>query len=249
MGLVFQGMDKSLDRPVAIKQMRPELQLLPRDKSSFLREAKTSASLHHPFIVDIYEILESDNEVFLIFEFVEGMTIDQLLEEKDRVAPAQAKRVLRDVCEALSYAHSRKIAHRDLKPSNIMVGPQGHAKVMDFGIARMMKDTTSRVTSVDTSGTLAYMAPEQELGKSNLRSDIFSLGATAYEMLSGERPFPGPNYYLQKEKMSFRPLADAAPGVPGELAAAVERCLNFDAKLRYQTADEFARAIGVADAP
>ncbi|MBI5244237.1 MAG: protein kinase [Elusimicrobia bacterium] len=187
MGLVFEGRDTSLDRPVAIKQMRPELQLLPRDKSSFLREAKTSASLHHPFIVDIYEILEVGGDLFLVFEFVDGQTVDQILDEKERMTPGEVKRALRCVCEALAFAHSRKIVHRDLKPSNIIVSRQGYAKVMDFGIARVVKDTTSRLTRADTSGTLAYMAPEQELGKSTLRSDIFSLGVTAYEMLSGEK--------------------------------------------------------------
>jgi serine/threonine-protein kinase len=121
-----------------------------------------------------------------------------------------------------------------------MITRQGFAKVMDFGIAREIKDTMSRLTRLDTSGTAAYMAPEQELGKFDGRADIYALGVTLYEALSGTPPFPGPNFLRQKELMEFKPLAEAAPTAPKEFRDAIERCLRFDANERFQTIAEFA---------
>ena len=247
MGHVFLGKDRSLSRFVAIKKMRPELLALPREVEMFLREARISASLHHPFIADIYEILQTKTEFFLIFEYLEGSTLERLISDKGRLSAREVNRILKCVCSALTFAHSNGLAHRDLKPSNVMLTPQGFAKVMDFGVARHMKDVTSRTSHPDNAGTLAYMAPEQELGKFGPQSDLFSLGATAYEMLSGEMPFTGPNFYLQKEKMSFPPLAETALGAPPGLVHAVERCLQFDPRKRFSSIDEFARTIGVSE--
>ncbi|MEK7858482.1 MAG: serine/threonine-protein kinase [Elusimicrobiota bacterium] len=248
MGIVYEGRDHSLDRPVAIKRMLPALKLAGRDKTLFLKEAKLSASLHHPFIADIYAILDEGAELYLIFEYVDGKTLQEYLDTK-RVMPAEkAKPVLKCICEALAYAHSCKVVHRDIKPSNIMLTKHGYAKVMDFGVARQIKDTAERLskTKLDTSGTLAYMAPEQERGRSDLRADIFALGATVYELLGGEQPFTGPNFYIQKEKQDFKPLADLEPSVPPELSRAVERCMSFKAEDRFQSVAEFAKAIGAA---
>jgi serine/threonine protein kinase len=120
------------------------------------------------------------------------------------------------------------------------------AKVADFGIERQLLDTMSRLTKTNWSGTLAYLAPEQELGRFDTRSDIFSLGVTVYELLAGELPFPGPNLLAQKERMTFRPLAEAAPEAPSHVLAAVERCLRFEPKERFQTVEEFTRAAGIS---
>lgn len=250
MGLVFEGKDHTLDRSVAVKKMRPDVKLTGRDKSLFMKEAKLSASLHHPFIVDIYAILEEDDEIFLVFEYVDGKTLQEILDEKGRLSAGEFRPALKCVCEALAYAHASKVAHRDVKPSNIMLSKQGYAKVMDFGIARQIKDTASRLsttkTGPDTSGTMPYMAPEQELGKSNACSDIFSLGATVYEALTGELPYGGPNFYQQKKELAFAPILTFAPDVPPEFARAVERALSFEAKDRFQSIEEFAKAMGAA---
>ena len=245
MGLVYEGLDRKLDRRVAVKKMREEIKLNLRERRRFLEEARTSAKLHHPYIVDIYDVIEEgdDGEVYLVFEYVDGKTLEQHLDKQGRLSAAEIKPLLREVTEALSYAHQSRVIHRDLKPSNVMATSQGHAKVMDFGIARQMKDTVSRVTRADSSGTMAYMAPEQELGRYDARSDVFALGATAYELLTGELPFPGPNFLVQKRESAFRPLKEAAPGTPREMAEAVERCIQADPGARFQTAEEFARAI------
>ena len=246
MGVVFEGKDRSLDRPVAVKKMRPDVRMSGRVKTLFLQEAKTSAALHHPFIVDIYAIVEEGEEIYLVFEYVDGESLADFLDRKGRMSLDKLRPVLKCTCEALAFAHSSKVAHRDLKPSNIMLTKQGYAKVMDFGIARQIKDTVSRLTHQEVSGTLPYMAPEQERGKSDARSDIFSLGVTIYELLAGELPFTGPNFYLQKEREDFPRLVVAAPEAPPELAAAVERSLRFDPKARFQTVAEFAAALGVS---
>ena len=247
MGVVYLGRDRKLNRPVAIKKLRRDIGLNGREKSVFLQEARLSAALHHPFIVDIYAIIEEGAEIYLVFEYVDGQTLLEHVHEHGPMDAAALSGPLENICAALSYAHSRHVVHRDLKPSNIMLTSHGYAKVMDFGIARQVKDTASRLSagSVDTSGTVPYMAPEQELGRFDIRSDIFSLGVTLYELLTGDLPFSGPNFYLQKEHGAVRPLADAAPETPGPLASGVERCLRFDANERFQSIDEFARHVGV----
>lgn len=248
MGHVFLGKDLTLSRFVALKKLRPELLNLPREMELFLREARMSAALHHPFIADIYEVLKTNGEVYLVFEYLEGKTLEAAIGDKGRLSAREARKILGCVCSALAFAHSEGVAHRDLKPSNVILTSQGFAKVTDFGVARHMKDVTSRASHSDNAGTLAYMAPEQELGKFGPRSDVFSLGATAYEMLSGEMPFTGPNFYLQKERGSFPPLCESAPDAPAELRAAVERCLCFDPEKRFAGVEDFARAAGVAEA-
>ena len=167
----------------------------------------------------------------------------------------EAIEIIKQVCETLKYAHSKKIIHRDIKPSNIIVEnpPQspfdkggikgGFVKVMDFGIARQAKDTFSRVTGKDTSGTLAYMAPEQELGRYDERSDIFSLGVCFYEMLTGELPFKGPNFLAQKREKAYRKIREINPEIPQEMEKIIERCLEPEKERRYNSVEEFLSEI------
>lgn len=244
MGVVFEGRDRSLGRPVAIKRLRPDPKLGTQDPERFLREAKTTAVLNHPFLVDLYDLVEEGDAFYLVFEYVEGESLDDYLFREGRMPADQTLAVLKPVCEALSFVHQRKIAHRDVKPSNIMLTRQGYAKLVDLGVARAMEETIARPGEAEAAGTYAYMAPEQEFGGSDARSDVFALGVTAYELLTGELPFRGPNFYLQKEQGAYRPVAEAAPGTPKQLVAAIERCLRFDPSERFASVAEFAASAG-----
>ena len=236
MGIVYEATDTTLGKSVAVKKMREELSLSARERERFLAEARTVAKLRHPCIVDIYQILEEGGAVHLVFEYVEGETVEKMLDARGKLPWAEAVRIAESVCDALACAHGQKIVHRDLKPSNVMVAKGGYVKVMDFGIARVVKDTVSRISGKDSSGTLAYMAPEQELGSGDHRVDIFALGATLYEMLTGLPPFRGPNFLAQKRERAFRPLREVAPDAPEWLEAAVNRCLEPDPEKRHEAA-------------
>jgi tRNA A-37 threonylcarbamoyl transferase component Bud32 len=245
MGLVYEAKDHSLGRRVAIKKMRPEVAMNPKEKARFLDEAKIVAQLRHPSIVDIHEIIEESNEVYLVFEYVEGQNLAEMIAKHGKLAAAEMGSVLGGVCRALAFAHSKKVIHRDLKPSNIMVTKAEGAKVMDFGIAGQALDAMSRVSRVETAGTFAYMSPEQHLGKWDARSDIYSLGATIYEALTGDIPFRGPDFLAQKERSVFKPLTEILPDCNVRLNEIIVRCLKPDPKERFQTIEEFARAAGV----
>ncbi|MFH1956903.1 MAG: protein kinase [bacterium] len=238
MGIVYEAVNKKLGKKVALKKMKEELAINPREKERFLKEARRVAELHHPHIVDIYDIVEEGNDIFLVFEFVDGKTIEQILNSGKKFEVKEAVKVLNQVCEALKYAHSKKIIHRDVKPSNIIVGGAGETKVMDFGIAREAKNTYSRLTGKDTSGTLAYMAPEQELGSYDVQSDIFSVGVCLYEMLTGELPFKGPNFLAQKERMVYRTAKEINPEISEKIEEIIRTCLQVNKENRYSSVEK-----------
>jgi serine/threonine-protein kinase len=195
----------------------------------------------HEAIVDIYRVIDETDKggnIYLILEYVDGKTINEILDERGRIDWKEVVRIVLDICEALSFAHKNKVIHRDLKPSNIMLTIDGKVKVLDFGIARELKDTISRISGKDTSGTLVYMSPEQHLGSYDERSDIYSLGVTMYEMLTGEVPFKGPEFYLQKTHMVYRPASEIVPDIPKRIDEIIAKCLQADKEKRYQSVEE-----------
>ncbi len=246
MGRVYEGTDRSLGRRVAIKKMRDELRADPRERARFVSEAKTVAALHHPNIVDIYAIAEEGEDVYLVFEFVDGKTVHDLVQESGRLEPEQAVKIARAAADALDFAHSRGIIHRDMKPSNVMLDSSGRVKVMDFGIARAAKDALTRYSMTNTVvGTPPYMAPEQEQGQVRRESDAYGLAVCAYEMLTGKLPFAGVGggMLLNKINMSFAPPARMVPGLPPALDEVFTRAFQADPEKRYRTPGEFAAAL------
>jgi len=205
MGEVYLARDSILGRKVALKFLPDELECEARTRERFLREAKSAAALDHPFICKIYETGEWHGKAFIAMEYIEGSTLKDKLEE-ETIPLRDAVRVTLEIAEALENAHKTGIVHRDLKPANIMITPQGHTKVMDFGLAKRIlpgtgtESTTKTLTQAtiteqgSIAGTLAYMSPEQAKGENvDARSDIFSLGIILCEMISGKHPFSKPS--------------------------------------------------------
>jgi len=190
MGVVYKAEDTKLDRIVALKFLADHLLNDEEAKQRFLREAKAAAALNHPNICTVYEIDEADGKTFIAMEFIEGETI----EDRITAGPLSIKDALdiaRQAADGLQAAHEKGVVHRDIKPANILVDAKGHAKVMDFGLARLTE--ASRLTKLDTAmGTVAYMSPEQAQGMEvDGRADIWALGCVLYEMVAGQRPFLG----------------------------------------------------------
>lgn len=227
MGVVFEGQDRALARKVAIKKMHPQIGSDPQARNAFVKEARLIARVSHPYIVGIHEIVEEGGDIYLVLEFVSGSPLSAVLAERSRLPLSECKEMFRYICQALDFAHRQRVLHRDLKPSNIMVDKEGFVKVMDFGLAREAKDTVSRLSNLkDTSGSPAYMAPEQHLGEASQASDVYALGVMLYEMLTGKLPFNGPDFLVQKERRKFLPasalVGDLSPKCDEFLLSALE---------------------------
>lgn len=240
MGVVYEARDRKLGRPVAIKVLRDESRWDPKAKAALLEEARMLAELSHPCIVDLHAVEEDEQGLYLVFERLGGRTLDQVLEARKRLPLSEAKRVLAQVCDALHYAHGRDVVHRDLKPANIMLLEGGGVKVMDFGISRHASTAGKAITQT-VVGTPHYMAPEQEYGVVRKESDVFSLGACLYELVTGARPFEGgPGPKLAK---SYIRATTRAPELPPELDAFLEKALEPDPDKRIPTPSEFRRRL------
>ncbi|MFH2203070.1 MAG: serine/threonine-protein kinase [Elusimicrobiota bacterium] len=240
MGIVYEAVDVTLRRKTAIKQMHKEISQQPHELELFLTEARLVASLKHPNLVEIYSILRHAGQVYLVFEHIDGQPLSRYLEGGRRLALKGAKQTVRQIAAALDYAHSKKIIHRDLKPANIMVGSDGVAKVMDFGIAHQAKMTVAKVTRANPWGTPAYMAPEQELGTVSRESDLFALGVCLYQFLTGRLPYSGPNFLAQKQQALYPPATRVMPALPQEADRILGRALDPEPANRYHSGAEFA---------
>lgn len=244
MGEVYEGQDLTLGRKVALKRMLPDLKLDASLRKQFLHEAKTVAKLTHPYIVQIHDCMENGEDVYLVFEFVKGRTLAQVLTERPRLPLKECLRIFSHVCPAIEHAHKNHVLHRDLKPANIMIDDNGIARVMDFGIAL---ESTRTVTSVgpghlDASGTLRYMPPEQHYGKSVRASDVYAMGVCLYEMTTGTLPFAAggvEELIEQKRARRFPAPSSLVPGLPRELDLFVTSVLAPDPQERMGSAMEF----------
>jgi len=238
MGVVYKAEDVSLGRTVALKFVRPDAVGSDRERARLIREAQAAARLDHPNVCTIHEIDTVDGETFVAMAYVEGEDL------KARIAARplpldDALDIAIQVAEGLAAAHEKGIVHRDIKPANIIVTPAGRAKVMDFGLAHVV-DQTRLTKAGTTTGTVAYMSPEQARGEEvDLRTDIWSLGVTLYEMVTGQRPFRGASeqaviYSILNE--SPEPLTALRSGVPVDLERIVSKAMAKRPAERYQDA-------------
>jgi len=256
MAEVHEGRDLRLGRRVAIKILRPDLAKDPAFQARFRREAQSAASLNHPNIVAVYDTgqdtlqPEGDNGEpavvvpYIVMEYVDGMTLRQLLASGRRLLPERALEIAAGILSALDYAHRHGIVHRDIKPANVMLTRTGDVKVMDFGIARAINDAGSTMTSASAvMGTAQYLSPEQARGEVvDARSDLYSTGVVLFELLTGRPPFTGDSAvaiaYQHVSEMPATP-SQIDPGVTPEVDAVVLRALAKRADDRYQSASDF----------
>ena len=195
MGQVFRGRDIQLGRDVAIKVLRPEISSRPDLVERFRNEAMTLASLHHGNICSVYAFIEHNSQHAMVLQHLEGKSLEDLLREQGKIAWPEVKNILRDVLSGLQEAHTVGIVHRDLKPANLMITPSQKVVIMDFGIARVKSQQRATREGMMV-GTLEYASPEQIRGEDvDARSDLYSLGMVAYEMLSGKLPFDAKTDY------------------------------------------------------
>jgi tRNA A-37 threonylcarbamoyl transferase component Bud32 len=246
MAEVFEGHDQLLDRRVAIKVLHPQYARDPSFVERFKREARAAASLAHPCVVGVYDTGEQNGTHFIVMEFVEGRTLADVLEQGGPLEPRRALRIAVDVCAALTAAHTRGLIHRDVKPGNVMLTPRDQVKVMDFGIVRAGGSAT--VTEAENVlGTARYMSPEQAQAREvDERSDVYSLGACMYEMLTGQPPFSGTSPIAVAAKHiteSPQPLRALRPDLPERVEPVILRALAKDPARRFRTAAELGGAL------
>jgi serine/threonine-protein kinase len=255
MSVVYRATDLRLHRPVAIKVLPPDLAFNGDVRTRFIREAQTAAQLSHPNIVPIYSVDDVDGGVgvgslvFFVMAYIDGASLGARLAQEGAWPIDQTVRVLREVADALAYAHARGVVHRDIKPDNILIDrASGRAMVTDFGIARAMAGET-RITATGVAvGTPAYMSPEQALGEREVdgRSDLYSLAVVGYHMLSGDPPFKAvntPAMLMKHASERPRPIRERRPDVPAYLAVAIDRALAKRPEDRWADAAEFRDAL------
>ncbi|HMI43135.1 MAG TPA: serine/threonine-protein kinase [Gemmatimonadaceae bacterium] len=257
MGVVYCARDKRLKREIAIKILPPELSFRADIRQRFLREAETAAQLNHPNIVPIYTVEERDNLVYFVMAYIKGDNLGQRLQQHGPIPPVEVRRILREVGDALAYAHHRNVIHRDIKPDNIIIDEEtGRAMVTDFGIARALTDSgDSRLTATGMAiGTPAYMSPEQSAGDRAIdgRSDLYSLGVVGYQMLCGQPPFVAnntPSMLVKHLSEKPVPVDERWPDLPPDLARAVMICLEKDPNDRFPSAAAFSAALDGGSMP
>ena len=239
MGKVYEAYDKVLKRKVAIKRVRPELVRSAYVREQFLSEARMVALLRHPCIVEIYTVIESESALYLVFEYVDGQTLETRLDIDGRLLFSQAKEIFSYVCQGLEYAHAQDIIHCDLKPGNIMILENNKAKVMDFGVAKKAVENPTGARTV--AGTPAYMAPEQQKGYMRKQSDVYSLALCFYEAIVGQVPWTVKGFDIASKKIV--PPSKLAPFVPPAVDEVLANALQEDPDKRTQSIAEFWRQL------
>lgn len=243
MSSVYKAHDSLLERNVALKILHEQYNADEDFVERFKREARAVAQLQHPNIVTVIDRGEAEDRQFIVFEYVDGENLKELVVRKGRLDVREALEIAVEVARGLAFAHSQGLVHRDVKPQNVLLNGDGRAKVTDFGIARSL-DMDGMTQTGTVLGTSNYIAPEQASGQRvDTQSDVYSLGVVLYELLAGEVPFPGESFVAVAMKHVHEPppnLLDVRRDVPLRVAAAVDRALEKDPEQRFASMDAFA---------
>jgi len=245
MGEVYRAYDPVLNREVAVKTMSSDVGADPELRKRFEREAQSAARLNHPNVTTVYDYGEEQGQVYIAMELLEGSDLKELIKKQTQLALPEKLGLMEQMAEGLAFAHSKGVVHRDLKPANIHVQRGGQVKIMDFGLARFATSDMTRAGAI--LGTPNYMSPEQVRGeKATAQSDVFSLGAVFYELLTYRKAFTGETLHgvlFQVVQASPEPLPQVLPGLPATLSQTVERALAKDAAKRFRDAGELRDAL------
>jgi serine/threonine protein kinase/tetratricopeptide (TPR) repeat protein len=241
MGAVYKARDREVDRFIALKVIRPELAVNPEILHRFKQELILARQVTHKNVIRIFDLGEADGIKFITMEFIEGQDLKNVVTEQGKLSTEESVRVMEQVCMALEAAHAEGVVHRDLKPQNIMLDKSGRVSVMDFGIARSTEMGGTTQTGV-LLGTPDYMSPEQVLGEHvDARSDLFTMGVIFYQLLTGDMPYKADTVQksmFKRTRERPKPPIEVDPTVPKFLSDVVEKCLQIDVTLRYQSAQE-----------
>ena len=246
MGVVYKAVDTGLDRFVAMKVLNPDLSRNPELVSRFRAEAKAQANLNHTNLATLYAFLVQDGTAVMVMEYVDGETFAQMIRRRGPIPEQEAVPLFRQALLGIGYAHRAGILHRDIKPSNLMLNKNGLVKVMDFGIAKVMG--VQGMTRTGTQlGTLAYMSPEQIQNRNvDIRSDIYELGITLYEMLTGHLPFEGDSEFQIMQDHVYKappPPRTYYPYLGEGIERVVLKSIEKNSDARYQTVEHFGAAL------
>jgi serine/threonine protein kinase len=251
MGSVYLAVHTQLNRKVAIKALNPSLVKNPGIRARFKNEAATLSGLHHPSIVILFDYLEEENALYLIMEYVEGKTLEEYIQTVSGPIPEiKAIPLFSQVLDGFAYAHEQGVIHRDVKPANLMVTAREKIKILDFGIAKLLSQQSSTLTQTGVKmGTVLYMSPEQVKGeKVDKRSDIYSLGVTLFQMLTGRGPYDDPNAteFVVYNKIVNEPLPEAKnfyPNISDRIQRVIHKATAKNPDDRFQDCQEFKNAL------
>ena len=239
---VYKAVDRVLNRYVAVKVLKREFREDENFVKKFWSEAQSAAGLQHPNIVNVYDVAEDRGLYYIVMELVEGITLKDYIQKKGKLTPKEVIGITLQVCAGIESAHSNQIIHRDVKPQNIIISKEGKVKVTDFGIA---KATSSNTISTNVMGSVHYTSPEQARGGfSDAKSDIYSLGITMYEMITGELPFDGDSTVsiaLKHLQEDIVPPSERVEDIPNSLEQIILKCTQKSADRRYATVSQLIR--------